>query len=198
MKADERKSQILDCSRKFFANKGYYETHVEDVIKEAKVGKGTFYRYFKNKEDLFISLLRKYVIEWRKAVFIDSMNEKKTNVFDFFKYLVSKSFKFFSENEDLCLIYLRVGPGINERFEELMEEFEKQILQYVIDYLEDGKRLGQLRDSLDIELTANMIMGAFFRVDYYYFVLKGEKNAVDIDEMADNFFDIIANGIMKS
>jgi tRNA G46 methylase TrmB len=29
--------------------------HVETILKEARIGKGTFYLYFKNKEELFIS-----------------------------------------------------------------------------------------------------------------------------------------------
>ena len=61
MKGELRKDQILDCSKKIFSEKGYYETYVEEIIKEARVGKGTFYRYFMNKEDLFISVLIKFL-----------------------------------------------------------------------------------------------------------------------------------------
>ena len=70
-------------------------------------------------------------------------------------------------------------------------------LIHINDYPADPP-FDQLRDSLDITLTANMIMGAFFRIDYYYFVLKNDGKKVDINELSDNFFDIVANGIMKA
>jgi AcrR family transcriptional regulator len=62
MKREERRIQILESSRKLFSEKGYYETYVEDVIREAHVGKGTFYRHFENKEELFKAVVRENMV----------------------------------------------------------------------------------------------------------------------------------------
>jgi TetR/AcrR family transcriptional regulator, fatty acid metabolism regulator protein len=199
MKGELRKDQILDCSKKIFSEKGYYETYVEEVIKEARVGKGTFYRYFKNKEDLFISVLIKFLNEWEEFASIDMTEFKPENINDLFKTLISRSFKFFQENEDLCNIYLRIGPGLNNIFEPYLVRFEQQMINYIILYLQEGIKLGTIKPDLDIELAANMVAGAFLRVDYYYFVLK--KNSgdgpVDINKMADTFYQTLMHGIMN-
>ncbi|HID32489.1 MAG TPA: TetR/AcrR family transcriptional regulator [bacterium (Candidatus Stahlbacteria)] len=52
-----REDQILDAASKVFMEVGYSRATVEKIAKRAKVAKGTVYLYFKNKEDLFISLL---------------------------------------------------------------------------------------------------------------------------------------------
>jgi AcrR family transcriptional regulator len=199
MKGELRKNQILNCSKKIFSAKGYYETYVEEVIKAAKVGKGTFYRYFKNKDDLFISLLIKFLNEWEEVVSIDISEFKSENIHELFKLLITRSFRFFQENEDLCNIYLRIGPGLNIIFEPYLVRFEQQMLNYIILYLQEGIQLGTVRKDLNIELAANIIAGAFFRVDYYYFILKKNNSAeqINIDEMTQSFYETIMHGIMS-
>lgn len=200
MKGELRKNQILDCSKKIFSGKGYYETYVEEVIKEAQVGKGTFYRYFKNKEDLFISLLIKFLNEWEEFASIDMSEFKSDNIDELIKLLITRSFKFFKENEDLCNIYLRIGPGLNNIFEPYLLRFEQKMLNYIILYIQEGIKLGTIKQDLDVELAANIVAGAFLRVDYYYFILKKNSGTgqMDIDTMAQTFYEIIMHGIMRS
>ena len=52
----ERKQQLLDCAGALFAERGYAETRVIDIVRAAGVAKGLFYWYFENKEALFEEL----------------------------------------------------------------------------------------------------------------------------------------------
>ena len=49
----ERKQQLLDCAARLFAERGYADTRVIDIVRAAGVAKGLFYWYFENKEALF-------------------------------------------------------------------------------------------------------------------------------------------------
>lgn len=53
----ERKQQLLDAAAALFAERGYAETRVIDIVKQAGVAKGLFYWYFENKEALFRELV---------------------------------------------------------------------------------------------------------------------------------------------
>jgi AcrR family transcriptional regulator len=57
MKKDQRKRQIMEVALKLFARQGYHLTSVADIISEMGVARGTFYRYFNDKHDLFNQLL---------------------------------------------------------------------------------------------------------------------------------------------
>jgi TetR/AcrR family transcriptional repressor of nem operon len=48
---------ILDAATRLMLIKGYNATSVDDVLGESAVGKGTFYHYFKSKEDLGHAIL---------------------------------------------------------------------------------------------------------------------------------------------
>jgi AcrR family transcriptional regulator len=52
----ERKQQLLDRAAELFAERGYAETRVIDIVRAAGVAKGLFYWYFENKEALFTEL----------------------------------------------------------------------------------------------------------------------------------------------
>jgi AcrR family transcriptional regulator len=50
-----RQDEILDVAAKLFANRGYSQTDTQVLADEVQVGKGTLYRYFSSKEDLFLA-----------------------------------------------------------------------------------------------------------------------------------------------
>src|SRR5689334_19712072 len=66
--ASGKYEKIIQAATKVFAKKGFYNSTVSDVAKEAQVADGTIYLYFKNKDDLLIS------------IFEESMDNFTTNV----------------------------------------------------------------------------------------------------------------------
>ena len=196
MKGELRKNQILDGAKKLIARNGYYETHVEDILREVKIGKGTFYLYFKNKEDLFISILERFLDEWEGTVLGALTDTGQQDLRTYFLTLITRSLQFFKQNEDLCNIYLRIGPGISDIFETYIERFEQKLLKYVTDELIKGVDAALFRKDLDIKVMANILVGAHLRIAYYYFVLKkGKRGNPSIDRIAEEFFNLIFRGL---
>jgi len=56
---DERESRekILDMAIQLFSEKGYENAKVSDITEALRMGKGTFYMYFKNKRELFMECI---------------------------------------------------------------------------------------------------------------------------------------------
>ena len=52
MKNNDRKQQLLKIAYRMFLNKGYDNTSVDEIIKEAHIAKGTYYYYFESKEEM--------------------------------------------------------------------------------------------------------------------------------------------------
>ena len=52
MKKSKTKDRIVQAAIKVFSQNGYERAHVEDILSEADICKGTFYRYFRSKSDL--------------------------------------------------------------------------------------------------------------------------------------------------
>ncbi|HBY57358.1 MAG TPA: hypothetical protein DEG96_05795 [Candidatus Atribacteria bacterium] len=68
----ERKNEILDTAQELFLTQGYEKVSVDNIIKKIGIAKGTFYYYFKSKEDLLNKLVKRMVdkikIEIKKIV----------------------------------------------------------------------------------------------------------------------------------
>jgi len=52
----DKRERILRGAIEVFARKGYYDTRVSEIAKAAGVADGTIYLYFKNKEDVLVSI----------------------------------------------------------------------------------------------------------------------------------------------
>lgn len=57
MATDLKRQEILKAAAAVFAKQGFQKTLMEDVAGQAGIGKGTIYRYFSSKEDLYFSIL---------------------------------------------------------------------------------------------------------------------------------------------
>lgn len=57
MASATKENQILHAAEKLFTSRRFHEVTLDDVAKTARVGKGTIYRYFKNKDDLFLRVV---------------------------------------------------------------------------------------------------------------------------------------------
>jgi AcrR family transcriptional regulator len=57
----ERRNEILDTAEKFFAVKGYEQTTIVDILNEIGIAKGTFYYYFKSKEEVMDAIIMRIV-----------------------------------------------------------------------------------------------------------------------------------------
>lgn len=53
-----KRTAILDVAARLFHERPFHEVRLEDVAAEAQVGKGTLYIYFKDKDELYLSLIR--------------------------------------------------------------------------------------------------------------------------------------------
>lgn len=58
---DERKKEILDTAEGLFRVIGYEKCTIMDIIKEVGIAKGTFYHYFKSKEEVLDAVVLQYV-----------------------------------------------------------------------------------------------------------------------------------------
>ncbi|MBW7475868.1 TetR/AcrR family transcriptional regulator [Paenibacillus oenotherae] len=57
----ERREEILDTAQALFGQKGYQQTAVSDIVKQIGVAQGTFYYYFKSKEEVADAIIARHL-----------------------------------------------------------------------------------------------------------------------------------------
>lgn len=74
-KHDERLNEILDAAESLFVQKGYEHATINDILSKVGIGKGTFYHYFKSKEDVMLAVIDRIsdsLVKKTKAIAEDS------------------------------------------------------------------------------------------------------------------------------
>ena len=105
-KHDVRKNEILDAARKFFFQKGYEKTTIQDIIDELGIAKGTFYHYFKSKIDLLNSLTDRTTNEISAS--LKPIVDSDTNAIDKFNRLFREAAAIKMSRIDVLTVILKV------------------------------------------------------------------------------------------
>jgi AcrR family transcriptional regulator len=116
----ERRNELIDIAEKLFIKKGYEYTAVSDIVNKAKVAQGTFYYYFKTKEEILDAITDRYItltVEGMQKIADEqgpNAIDKLVNIFFF-----SSSFR---HNRKSIMQYLH-----EDRNAHLHHKFEKKI-----------------------------------------------------------------------
>jgi len=197
MKPEERKAQILRCARKLFAQHGYYQTQIADILKEANVSRGTIYKYFANKDDIFITLLENYYHQWEDAISLTryDIDIQHISPADFLRHRIRQSLIFFSEEPDMCSIVLRVGLGLPGELELAVSRFWDKILNIIHKDLNLARNNRHIVETMDLTLTANLLVGAVLQAAYHYFGGQNNSRKPDIERVTDEIAGLFIPGL---
>lgn len=116
-KKDEKRKLIFETAAKVFAEKGYHQISVKAITDRAEISVGTFYLYFKNKEDLFEKLYDEMeeIVHRIKAYAIE---KHTTFASERFANVVAASIWTYQRYRELAKIMFIEAVGLNPRFEE--------------------------------------------------------------------------------
>jgi len=153
---DVRKREIAETAERLFIEHGYEETPIEMIIKEIGIAKGTFYHYFRSKDDLLNLLVDDLIEEVTRTIKQLSEEKEGDPVERMFK--VSYYFRTLAIGKEKMTDYIH-----EEKNAHIHLKIEQRVMPPLIDcyakLIEEGNRKG-LFNTGDPELTASALMGA--------------------------------------
>jgi AcrR family transcriptional regulator len=130
-KAANRDS-ILEAARMVFAELGYDSTTVRDIIRRTDLASGTFYNYFRSKEEIFEALARDSVVEFGKL--LKGVRQSAVTFEDYLRSAYGAYFRFLiGQRDDMIklgapqteMIGVRVDtPEMHAVFDEIRKDIE--------------------------------------------------------------------------
>lgn len=123
----QTRQRILESARRLFNSKGFAEVSIGEVMENAGLTHGGFYRHFKHKDELYAEAVRWFLCEeapkpWRRS----RRNGRKPRA----ERIIDSYFSLdhFDDSESCCpLIALpsdvaRGGDGVKEAYQDVMEK----------------------------------------------------------------------------
>ena len=158
MKKDRPKyKQIIDAAVIVIAENGYHQAQVSKIAKQAGVADGTIYLYFKNKEDILISMFQD-----KLGSFISNIEEEMERVSsakEKMLVLVRKHFEILSEDKHLAIVTQLELRQSNKEIRYKINDVLKGYLKLVDSILIAGIEKGEFQKDLDVRLARHMVFG---------------------------------------
>ncbi|MEO0241580.1 MAG: TetR/AcrR family transcriptional regulator [candidate division WOR-3 bacterium] len=191
-KALDTKEKILIAARNIFGQKGFYETKMDDIAREAGIAKGTLYLYFKSKEELYeclikmgLNLIEQAILEILEAP--KSFSEK-------LKEIIAYIIDILSDNREFVLRIMYEMPLAQiwkEDFKQKIFGEGQRLAESFRKFVIEGINVGFFSE-YDPDILTNVLIGAITRPVFVYFLEKKDMERLKID-----LFEVIKNAFCK-
>jgi AcrR family transcriptional regulator len=158
------RARILSSAMELFGEKGFEEVPIDQVAARAGVGKGSVYRQFGSKEQLYAASVIEGFVQLRRR--IENALEQTASIPERIEAIVHHTMAYFWSRRQFFIL-LR-DPTKLPRAQEVRYRRERGHLSALVrEVLREGARAGLLRADLDFDLMAEALLGMIRGVQRY-------------------------------
>src|SRR6185295_15821485 len=175
MRDPDKPQQIIEAAVRVFARKGYYNSRVSDIAREAGIAAGTIYLYFRTKDDILVTLFRE-----KMAQFVGSLRKAIADE----PHAVAKLSR---------LIRLHVELRQGQKFFRGASSHEiGSYFALIASVLDEGVAEGRFRAGLPVKVATKALFGAMDQMATSWVL---GKRGYRLAETADALADIFLRGL---
>ena len=153
VKTEAKERAILDAAAKVFATKPFHGVLIDEIASDAGIGKGTIYRYFETKDDLYFATTL-HVLDQLEEVLSDALSQDQSAACRLEK-IARENLRFYWDRRFL-FPFLQTD-GLPGRREELVKRREA-ILRFAQEAILAGIERRELR-GVDARIGAELFLG---------------------------------------
>lgn len=189
----KKREAIITASRDLFAINGYENTKVEDITRSINISKGSFYTYFKTKEDVLFEVIEKLYSEYEKVLEnINKSQDQKSILKEFFKIRLLIHMKYGNIKD--TIIELSLSEVSNEKILSL----RNRIISMNTDFIKNNIIMKYNKKGIDEDFVADFIERSISG----YFISKvkfsNDREKMKKELFSDEVFDKITKFIDDS
>ncbi len=167
---------------KFFFQKGFHATRLEDIAKQAGLSKGILYLYFENKEAIFLALIERLALGNVQKL------TQLLNNFDKTEQSIEKIFKGFFDEITYILVdtqlpkLIKIMIGDSQNFPIIVEHYKQNVINVALSQLALFLEKAHQKKLLNVPgpmLTAQLIIAPFILSVLMQVLFFGEDKQAD-------------------
>lgn len=190
---ENRREALLDAATVVFGRKGYHGALVSEIVEEAGVGQGTFYRYYPGKPEIFEALFDRFV----ESVFSEfsemslrlprNLGEYRDASVAAIRRVAARA----ESNRELLLLVVRDGPVVGSAMEGKLAAFYDGLAGLARAYLEHAVRGGFARPCDAVVVSQALVGMAFWLAQQWW---GGRLEGVERDRLIEEVVDFAFRG----
>ena len=190
--ADKREA-ILRAAIKVFAEKGYFNSKVADIAKDAGIADGTVYLYFKSKDEILHSFfdraMEDFIAEGKKQLAeIEGAKEK-------LRRIAQLHLERLGADRELAIVFQVELRGSTKFMQEFSAAGFGEYLDIIRETIADGQREGVFRKDLKPIVCAKILYGALDEMVTNWIL---SQKSYPLAPMADEVLKVFFGGVLQS
>lgn len=149
--------QIIDAAVIVIAENGYHQAQVSKIAKQAGVADGTIYLYFKNKEDILIS-----VFQEKMGVFVSKLEQiiaRDLSASSKLGLMIESHFELLASDIHLAIVTQLELRQSNHELRTKINDVLREYLKLMDQILIQGMKNEEFDAKMDIRLARQMVFG---------------------------------------
>ncbi len=192
--SEATKERIIEAALYVFLEKGFSMTSVEDIVKSLDLTRGAFYWHFKDKDDVFRSIIEKEhsqrIISMRSI--IEEEHEDRARL----EKILHNILDHFYDNERfrsfIKLRWFRVEQDPNKFSVPVTELMNKTVISVLKSTLSSAKTKGLLNDGIEPEETTFHLIGLTNGIYRLYFTgIEFYQSKENVTKLLNSYIDLI-------
>lgn len=184
---EDKRLDIIGAAVKVFAKDGYHKAKIEQIAKEAGIGKGTIYEYFESKTSLFQEMIQFGIDKYRNDIYaiIQENNDTRSKLISISKYHGA----FLVQHINLAQVIVHQTDLISEEMKCWLLREQTKIFSLIANLIKEGISRKELREDLDVEIATLSVIGT---INQYYskriFIDKESPENIDPSSIVDTLY----------
>ena len=123
------RKEILSTAVTIFAEKGYEATSVDEIVEKMGIAKGTFYYYFKTKEDVFHEIIDEGVAQL--YLLMNASIKKLETKEEKIRKIIEIEIDFFKQYHDFCLVFVGEFWSYKDRWHKDIQKVQEKYMDLI-------------------------------------------------------------------
>ncbi|MBP7736518.1 MAG: TetR/AcrR family transcriptional regulator [Spirochaetes bacterium] len=164
-----RKEEIVAKAKAVFAEKGYHNTSIGDILKACNIAQGTLYMHFSGKQEVFREVIidaMGNILKIISPIQVEAMNDAQSRDLDLYHYILRKNRRFFEavrDEKNLFRIILFESYGIDPEINKILLNIYNIIKNQVETELSIFRKLDLLGD-VNMMIAVQAVIGSIMMV----------------------------------
>jgi TetR/AcrR family fatty acid metabolism transcriptional regulator len=188
----DKRGAILRAAIKVFAQKGYFNSKVADVAKEAGIADGTVYLYFKSKDEILHSIfdraMEEFIAEGKREIAEIKEADKRL------RRIAQLHLERLGADRDLAIVFQVELRGSTKFMEEFSGGGFAEYLDIIKKTIEEGQKTGVFRRDLKAITAAKIFYGALDEMVTNWIL---SKRKYPLAPMADEVLKVFFGGVRQ-
>ncbi|HUH48034.1 MAG TPA: TetR/AcrR family transcriptional regulator [Arenibacter sp.] len=179
-----------------FYQRGYYNTSIDDILKELSLSKGAFYYHFRSKEDYFISIVQNLLFRRIYSQLIEPIEGKKdplNNIINCLDNSLETAEHNFLDYGCVLGNFISEFNGKNPEIMVYLQDILKVWEVNLVTALQKGKTDGFVNRHIDCESVANYLIASYLGIRILMVEGSGKNLRYKYIQQLRQYFKIIGD-----